>query len=269
MAVPTTVDLFGINLHPCRLDDAVDELCRWIGAPDSERCRYVVTPNVNHAVLHQHHQEFARAYAAADLVLADGAPLVALSRLLGRALPERVAGSDLVPRLFERAHSERPIKIFLLGARAEVSERAARLSETRWPGVKVVGRNSPPLGFETSRSENSRILAEIGAARPDVLIICLGAPKQELWVHRHREEIRAKVALCVGATIDFIAGEKRRAPVWMRRSGLEWMHRMASEPRRLGGRYVRDGLALPGMVFRELRHTMTRRPPLSRPRDSR
>jgi N-acetylglucosaminyldiphosphoundecaprenol N-acetyl-beta-D-mannosaminyltransferase len=269
MAVPTTVDLFGINMHPCRLDEAVDELFRWIGAPDFERCRYVVTPNVNHAVLHQHHDEFASAYAAADLVLADGAPLVALSRLLGRALPERVAGSDLVPKLFERGHSERPIRTFLLGARAEVSERAASLSETRWPGVKVVGRNSPPIGFEQSRSENSRILAEIAAVRPDVLIVGLGAPKQELWVHRHRDEICAKVALCVGATIDFIAGEKRRAPIWMRRSGLEWMHRMASEPRRLGGRYVRDGLALPGMVFRELRHSIARRPPLERPRGSR
>jgi N-acetylglucosaminyldiphosphoundecaprenol N-acetyl-beta-D-mannosaminyltransferase len=269
MAVPTTVDLFGINLHPCRLDEAVDELLRWIGTPDFDRCRYVVTPNVNHAVLHQHHDEFARAYAAADLVLADGAPLVVLSRLLGRALPERVAGSDLVPKLFERGRIERPIRTFLLGARAEVSERAARMSETRWPGVKVVGRNSPPLGFEKSRSENSRILAEIATASPDVLIVGLGAPKQELWVHRHRDEIGAKVALCVGATIDFIAGEKRRAPVWMRRSGLEWMHRVATEPRRLGGRYVRDGLALPGMVFRELRHTIAGRPPLERPGSSR
>jgi N-acetylglucosaminyldiphosphoundecaprenol N-acetyl-beta-D-mannosaminyltransferase len=207
MAVPTTVDLFGINLHPCRLDEAVDELLRWIGAPDFERCRYVVTPNVNHAVLHQHHVEFARAYSGADLVLADGAPLVALSRLLGRALPERVAGSDLVPKLFERGQRERPIKAYLLGARAEVSERAARTAEKRWPGVKVVGRDSPALGFESSKTENSRILAEIAAAGPDVLIVGLGAPKQELWVHRHRDEIQAKVALCVGATIDFIAGE--------------------------------------------------------------
>jgi N-acetylglucosaminyldiphosphoundecaprenol N-acetyl-beta-D-mannosaminyltransferase len=265
MAVPTTVDLFGINLHPCRLDEAVDELFRWIGAPESDRCRYVVTPNVNHAVLHQHHDEFARAYAGADLVLADGAPLVALSRLVGRALPERVAGSDLVPKLFERGHSAQPIKTFLLGARSEVSERAARIAEKRWPGVKIVGRNSPPLGFERDKAENSRILTEIAAVRPDVLIVGLGAPKQELWVHRHREEIQAKVVLCVGATIDFIAGEKHRAPLWMRRSGLEWMHRIASEPRRLGGRYVRDGLALPGMVFRELRHSMSRRPPLQRP----
>jgi N-acetylglucosaminyldiphosphoundecaprenol N-acetyl-beta-D-mannosaminyltransferase len=269
MAVPGTVDLFGINLHACRLDEAVDELCRWIGAVDLDRCRYVVTPNVNHAVLLQRHDEFARAYADADFVLADGAPLVLLSRLLGRALPERVAGSDLVPKLFERGRADRPIRVFLLGARPEVSERAARITEERWPGVKVVGRDSPPLGFEKDQAENSRILAGVAAARPDVLIVGLGAPKQELWVHRHRDAIRAKVVLCVGATIDFIAGEKRRAPVWMRRSGLEWMHRVATEPKRLSGRYFRDGLALPGMVFRELRHSLSGRQPLQRPRRSR
>jgi N-acetylglucosaminyldiphosphoundecaprenol N-acetyl-beta-D-mannosaminyltransferase len=269
MAVPRTVDLFGINLHPCRLDEAVDELCRWIGAADLDRCRYVVTPNVNHAVLLQRHRGFARAYADADFVLADGAPLVLLSRLFGRAIPERVAGSDLVPKLFDRGQPERPIRTFLLGALPEVSERAARMAEERWPGVKVVGRDSPPLGFERNPAENDRILAGVAAARPDVLIVGLGAPKQELWVHRHRGAIRAKVVLCVGATIDFIAGEKRRAPIWMRRSGLEWVHRVATEPKRLSGRYLRDGLALPGLVFRELRHSMSRRQPLQRHRKSR
>ena len=132
------------------------------------------------------------AYADADFVLADGAPLVLLSRLFGRALPERVAGSDLVPRLFDRGQAERPIRVFLLGARPEVSERAARMAEQRWPGVKVVGRDSPPLGFERNPSENSRILAAVAAARPDVLVVGLGAPKQELWVHRHRDAIEAK-----------------------------------------------------------------------------
>lgn len=268
MAVPRTVDLFGINLHPCRLEEAVDELVQWIGA-ERERCRYVVTPNVNHAVLFQRHRGFARAYADADFVLADGAPLVLLSRLFGRALPERVAGSDLVPKLFERGQAERPIRVFLLGARPEVNERAAHMAERRWRGVQIVGRDSPPLGFERNPSENSRILSAVAAARPDVLVVGLGAPKQELWVHRHKDAIEAKIALCVGATIDFIAEEKRRAPHWMRRSGLEWIHRVASEPRRLSARYVRDGLALPGLVFREIRHTIARRQPLQRPARSR
>ncbi|HEV8072300.1 MAG TPA: WecB/TagA/CpsF family glycosyltransferase [Planctomycetaceae bacterium] len=264
MAIPQPVELFGINLHPCRMSEAVDELCVWIASSGS-RCRYVVTPNVNHAVLLQRHAQFARVYADADFVLADGVPIVLFARIFGRSVPERVAGSDLVPLLFDRARTESPIRVYLLGARPEVSERASKAIENRWPGIRVVGRHSPPLGFEHSETENARILAQIAAAAPDVLIVGLGAPKQELWVHQHRDRIGAKVALCVGATIDFLAGEKQRAPRWMRRSGLEWMHRVALEPRRLSGRYLRDGLALPGLVFRELRHSVTRRRPLERP----
>lgn len=269
MPVPNPIELFGINLHPCRMDEAVEEVCAWLNAPYTGRCRYVVTPNVNHAVLFQRHSTFAHAYADADFVLADGTPIVLLSRLFGRGIPERVAGSDFVPKLFDRGCTERPIRIFLLGARPDVNERAAGMIEKRWPGVVVVGRDSPALGFERHESENDRILAKVAAVEPDLLVLGLGAPKQELWIHRHRDAVRAKVALCVGATIDFLAGDKSRAPVWMRRSGLEWVHRVATEPRRLSGRYLRDGLALPGLVFRELRHSISRRRPLHSPSTSR
>ncbi|HET6323766.1 MAG TPA: WecB/TagA/CpsF family glycosyltransferase [Planctomycetaceae bacterium] len=269
MTVPQPVELFGINLHPCRMSEAVDQLCGWITSDDAGRCRYVVTPNVNHAVLLQRHPQFARVYADADFVLADGVPIVLLARFFGRGVPERVAGSDLVPRLFDRARADWPLRAYLLGARPDVNERATRAVESRWPGVQVVGRDSPPFGFEEDEAENARILAQIADVHPDVLIVGLGAPKQELWVHQHRDRIRAKIALCVGATIDFLAGEKQRAPHWMRRSGLEWVHRIALEPRRLSGRYLRDGLALPGLVFRELRHSATRRRPLERPSDRR
>jgi N-acetylglucosaminyldiphosphoundecaprenol N-acetyl-beta-D-mannosaminyltransferase len=252
MAITRTVQLFGIRIHSCRIDEAVDELYSWIGSSD-DRCRYVVTPNVNHAVLLRRDRDFAAVYAEADFVLVDGAPLVFFSRLFGEGVPERVAGSDLVPRLFERSSTEKPIRAFLLGARPEVNARAADTIHERWPGVQIVGRDSPPHGFEQNESENRRILDAVHRSNPDVLILGLGSPKQEFWVHKHRHALRAKVAMCVGATIDFIAGEKRRAPVWMRRSGLEWVHRVASEPRRLSGRYLHDGLALPGLVFRELR----------------
>jgi N-acetylglucosaminyldiphosphoundecaprenol N-acetyl-beta-D-mannosaminyltransferase len=258
MSITRTVELFGIRMHCCRINEAVDQLCIWIGSTERHRCRCVVTPNVNHAVLLRSHREFAAVYAEADFVLADGAPLVFLSRLFGEGVPERVAGSDLVPELFERAPIDRPVRVFLLGGRPEVNGRAAQTIEARWQGVRVVGRDSPPLGFEHRESENRRILDAVEQSRPDVLIVGLGSPKQELWVHRHRDALRAKVALCVGATIDFLAGARRRAPVWMRRSGLEWVHRVASEPRRLSGRYLHDGLALPGLVLRELQQSRSR-----------
>ena len=121
----------------------------------------------------------------------------------------------------------------------------------RWPAVEVVGTYSPPLGFEKDETENAAILSRIATARPEVLIVGLGAPKQELWVHKHQTAINAKVALCVGATIDFLAGERSRAPVWMREAGLEWAYRIFTEPRRLAARYAKDALIFPRILARE------------------
>jgi N-acetylglucosaminyldiphosphoundecaprenol N-acetyl-beta-D-mannosaminyltransferase len=146
-----------------------------------------------------------------------------------------------------------PLRVFLLGAAPGVAERAAEQIHSQWPGVHVVSCYSPALGFEKSDEQNDAILERIAAAKCDLLVVGLGAPKQELWVSQHRERIAARAALCVGATIDFLAGEKRRAPVWMRRTGLEWLHRMASEPRRLAGRYLRDAIQLPRLMWQEFR----------------
>jgi len=179
-------------------------------------------------------------------------PVLAAARLLRRPIPGRVTGSDLVPALFQSTAERGPLRVFLLGAASGVGERAAANVARQWPQVEIVGVYSPPLGFERSEAENAEILDRIRQARPDVLVVGLGAPKQELWVHQHRDQIAAPVALCVGATIDFLAGEKKRAPRWMQRAGLEWLHRMASEPRRLVRRYARDAWIFPKLVWREL-----------------
>ncbi|MGE3313757.1 MAG: WecB/TagA/CpsF family glycosyltransferase [Planctomycetaceae bacterium] len=257
MAVAHSVELFGMELNACCMDEAVAEVLRWVRSPENSTCRYVVTPNVNHAVLFQKHAGLCRAYESADLVLADGAPLVFASRLLGKGLPERVAGSDLVPALFSAASPDDKLRVFLLGGAPGVPAKAAENTEARWPGVEVVGTYSPPFGFENDEAENQEILRRISEVRPDVLVVGFGAPKQELWVHKHREQIDAKAALCVGATIDFLAGNKPRAPKWMRHSGLEWVHRIVTEPRRLIGRYVHDGLHFPHLVWRDWRKTRT------------
>ena len=247
------VNLFGFDVDALRMPEAVARVNDWVAAGGP--CRYVVTPNVDHAVVFQHHAGLRAAYAEASLVLADGWPVVAASRLLRRPLPERVPGSDLVPALFDAAAARGGLSVYLLGAGPGVAERAAANIFARWPAVRIVGVYSPPLGFEQNPAENEAILARIAAARPDVLVLGLGAPKQELWAHAHRERIDAKVALCVGATIDFLAGEKSRAPVWMRRTGLEWLHRLASEPRRLVKRYARDAWIFPQLVYRQWRQS--------------
>jgi N-acetylglucosaminyldiphosphoundecaprenol N-acetyl-beta-D-mannosaminyltransferase len=196
------------------------------------------------------------------MVLVDGAPVLWSSRILSRPVPERVAGSDLVPALFA-ASEQQPLRVYLLGAAPGVADRAAANIRSRWPAIEVVGLYSPPLGFERNDAENESILGRIAVANPDILIVGLGAPKQELWVHKHRDRLAAKVALCVGATIDFLAGERSRAPIWMREAGLEWLYRVATEPRRLASRYAKDALVFPRILAREwwrLRHAARSKP---------
>jgi N-acetylglucosaminyldiphosphoundecaprenol N-acetyl-beta-D-mannosaminyltransferase len=249
-----------MKIHAIDMPTAVDTVLSWCRDTGEPACRFVVTPNVDHAVMFQSRGDLRQAYAGASLVLADGAPLVAVSRLLRRPLPERVAGSDLVPALFDRLSRESPsapLKVFLLGAAPGVGERAAAEIERRWKNLDVVGTYSPPLGFELDAAENERILAMIADVEPDLLLVGLGAPKQELWVARHAEQLKARSALCIGATIDFLAGEKSRSPRWMRRVGLEWFHRLCSEPSRLAKRYFRDAWIFPQLVWREWRGVRT------------
>jgi N-acetylglucosaminyldiphosphoundecaprenol N-acetyl-beta-D-mannosaminyltransferase len=248
--MPARVELFGVPIDSLRMEEAVAQVQAWVADP-TPRCRFVVTPNVDHIVMLQHHAGLIAAYRDAGMILADGIPVLWSSRFLGQPLPERVAGSDLVPALFAAAGIHQPLGVYLLGAAPGVADRAAENIRRRWPGVEVVGTYSPPLGFDRNVQENEAILERLAAAAPDVLIVGLGAPKQELWVHKYRERLSAKVALCVGATIDFLAGERRRAPLWMQDAGLEWLYRVASEPRRLAARYARDAFIFPRLLARE------------------
>jgi N-acetylglucosaminyldiphosphoundecaprenol N-acetyl-beta-D-mannosaminyltransferase len=257
------VRLFGVEIDPLRISEAVQKVLAWVDEPG--QCRYVVTPNLDHAILLQEHEGLRRAYADAGLALVDGMPVLLAAKLLRRGIPERVAGRDLVPALFDAAsqrflrhtglESARHLRVYLLGAGPGVAQRAAVQIERRWPGVEVAGCYSPAIGFERRPEENDAILDRIVTANADVLVVGLGAPKQELWVHAHRDRIAAPVALCVGATIDFLAGERRRAPKWMRAIGMEWFHRMASEPRRLAKRYLRDAVRFPSLLWNEWRQT--------------
>lgn len=247
---PPKARLFGMSIDALCMEEAVAKLRKWI-QENEPVCRYVVTPNVDHVVKFQESPELRDAYQGAAMVLADGMPLVAASRFLGQPLPERVAGSDLAPAMFDAATAAEPLSVFLLGAMPGVGDRAAERIARDWPHVKVVGVYSPPLGFEHDPEENARILDMIRETRPDMLVLGLGAPKQELWIRRHADKVTARTAFCIGATIDFLAEEKPRAPLWMQKCGLEWLHRVGSEPRRLAGRYLRDAWAFPRIVARQ------------------
>lgn len=245
------IKLFGIDIDRLDMRGAVDVVEGWIREGAAE-CRYVVTPNVDHVVKLSQNEAFQDAYRHAELVVADGKPVVLAARLLGTPLLGTVTGSDLVPAIFERyQHTGKSLRVFLLGAAPGVGERAKSIIERTWSRIQVVGVMSPPLGFEHDEAECERICTSVARACPDLLVVGLGAPKQELWVRRFQKRLSVHAALCVGATIDFLAGEKARAPKIFQTLGLEWVHRMCSEPRRLVKRYAHDAWVYPRLFLRE------------------
>lgn len=248
---PKAVPLFGIGVHAVTMRQTVDLLSSWMRMPAAQ-CRIVVTPNLDHIVQLQSNEKLRRAYAAASLIIADGWPIVFASRLLRRPLPERVPGSGLVPKLLGASQDSQPTRVFLLGAAPGVAERATVCVSEKYPAVEICGTYSPPLGFEHDAAENQEIFTRLNDAYPDLLIVGLGAPKQELWLTEHQDKIAAKVAIAAGATIDFLAGEQTRAPHWVQAIYMEWLHRLATNPRRLAGRYLKDAVLFPWLLLKEI-----------------
>lgn len=241
------ISLFGIDFADGRPEDA---LAAVESALRGRERGYVVTPNVDHMVRLHRDPGFRRAYEDAAFRFADGMPLVWASRLLGRPLRGRMAGSDLLPALAEMA-AARGYTIFLLGGGEGVSLRAAMALRARFPVLRVAGVHAPPGRFGEDAVSSDAAIDAVAAARPDILFVGLGSPKQELWVHRHWERLACTVAVCCGAAIDFIAGAQTRAPAWMQRSGLEWLWRLAHNPRRLWRRYLVDDAAFLGIFLKE------------------
>ena len=217
------------------LDGAVDRIEAMVGAPGST---YIVTPNVDFLVQARQDPELHEILARADLVLCDGKPLVWASRWLGNSLPGRVAGSDLVPLLLQRAE-RRGWRIFLLGGAAGVAAEAARRIAEAHPALPEVSHYSPPMRT-LAQMDHGAIIARMRAAKPDIVLVCFGCPKQEKWIFRHYRAVGAPVMIGAGGTVDFLAGHMRRAPMWMRRTGTECVFRLCQEPRRLFARYAGD-----------------------------
>lgn len=251
------IRLFNIDIDPLTMHETVEKISHWIQS--DEVCNhYVVTPNVDHIVNLHSNPAFKQAYAGASLIVADGRPVVLASKLLGKSLPEVVPGSDLVPAIFDYfQHQEnQPLSVFLLGAMPGVAEKARENIHQQWPNVNVVGLFSPNFGFEKSAEQSLQICDMVSATKADVVVFGVGAPKQELWSKQYAQHLNAKVILCVGATIDFLAGEKARAPVWVRKIGMEWLHRMMSEPKRLAKRYLVDAFIFPMLVLKEWKRNL-------------
>jgi len=201
---------------------------------------YLITANLNYAMLTHQHEQLREINRHAALILADGMPLVWTARWRGTPLPERVSGSDLIYELCGLA-AERGYRVFLLGAQPPVAHEAATKLEALYAGLQIVGIASPQLD-DLSEAENAALVARVRAARPDLLFVAFGQPKGERWIYAYHRDLGVPACLQVGASLDFAAGRIRRAPTWLQRLGLEWAFRLALEPRRLAKRYLENGV---------------------------
>lgn len=211
----------------------------------------LATINLDHLVKLRSDPGFRAAYAAQDLVVADGNPIVWLSRLAGRPV-DLVPGSDLVVPLVQLA-AEEEVPLALVGSTAEALEAAAQALRARVPGARIAATIAPPMGFDAASDAAGELLRQIEASGARMCFLAMGAPRQEMLAARGRREVPGIGFASVGAGLDFLAGNQRRAPLWVRRLALEWVWRMLSAPRRLVPRYARCAAILPGETMAALR----------------
>jgi exopolysaccharide biosynthesis WecB/TagA/CpsF family protein len=224
-------------LNACIDDLTMDELMSRLDAG------MLFTLNPNHLYHLQRDPDFCQAYLQAEFVTCDSSYLFWALRLMGRGVRSRLSGSDIVPTFCDHHANNPATRIFLLGARPGIAQRAMERINARVGREICVGAHGPSMNFVNDEAEIQSVLAAIQACQATVLIVGLGAPKQEIWINRYRHRLpRVKVFMGVGATIDYEAGSVARAPLWMRRIGFEWLYRVVTEPRRYLRRYVRDAV---------------------------
>lgn len=216
-------------------EQAIDDVEQLVDAGEGG---IIFTPNVDHVVQVEHNAAFRRAYEEVSLSLVDGQPLLWAARFLGSPLPEKISGSDLMMPLARRA-AERKWRVYLLGGGPGVAELAAKELHKHFD-IDVVGTDAPFVTPQGEPVEGPVVIERIARKKPHLLFAAFGAPKQELFLHRARQALGATVGIGVGAGFDFVAGRMKRAPLWISRSGLEWLYRLAQEPRRLSKRYLVD-----------------------------
>ena len=236
MAYPI-VNILNVPVAALTMSEAVGKVQQFI---DDKKNAIIATANAEMIMNAQHDDELCEILQSADLVVPDGAGTVWAAHHLGYAMPERVAGYDLVQELLKAAPA-RGDRVFFFGSAPGIAEAAKKKAESLYPGVQIVGVRN---GYFTSDDEPA-IIEEIRAAKPDILLAALGVPKQEKWLRRYRKELRVPVSIGVGGTLDVMAGNVRRAPKWMQKAKLEWLFRGLLQPKR-AGRLV----ALPKFVFR-------------------
>ncbi|MBL8433581.1 WecB/TagA/CpsF family glycosyltransferase [Zoogloea sp.] len=237
-----------IQMMGCAVDnlDMEESLAVVEGFIRSGRPHQHVVVNVDKIVKASRDPGLRRIINDCDLINADGMPVVWASRLLGKPLKERVTGVDLFEALMARA-AQKGWRVFLLGAREEVVSGVARLYPARYPGLTIAGYRN---GY-WSQAEEEEVVAQISAARPDILFVAISSPTKEAFLARYQAAMKVPFAMGVGGTFDVAVGHVKRAPVWMQKAGLEWFYRFLQEPRRMFRRYFIEDMAFVALFARE------------------
>lgn len=253
------VDLGGVLIDRVSVSSAVDRIRDFLR---SGKTNQIVTVNLDFVAISRREPAFRETLNGAELAVADGMPLVWVSRMGEEPLPQRLTGVELVDECCQVA-VETDTSIFLLGAGPGVADQAADRLRERFPGLRIVGVYAPPFAPLTEE-ENERILQTINAAQPDFLFVALGAPQQDMWIRANRDRLDVPVCMGVGCVLDLLAGVVSRAPSWMQHAGLEWLFRLLQEPSRLWRRYIVDDLpVLAWLVRQSLDRSDSSSPPLS------
>jgi N-acetylglucosaminyldiphosphoundecaprenol N-acetyl-beta-D-mannosaminyltransferase len=255
------INICGVSVHNVSMDETIKTIETYVkrhGESSNEdsvteeyhgKHHMITFMNVDILVQAQN-RWFRSIMEQSSLVLADGVPILWASRLMGTPLVEKVSGSDLFPRLCAVA-AEKGYRLFFLGGRPGSASRTASRMNQRYPSLNICGVYCPPYGFENDKTVKEKIVRIIREARPDILFIGLGAPKQEQWMHEFRDQVCVPVSIGIGGTFEFEAGYLTRAPLWMQKVGLEWFWRLCKEPRRLWKRYLVRDLRFFGLLGRQ------------------
>lgn len=243
--------ILGVPIDNLTMDETLDRIEQMVDVGRAiGRTHQVATVNTDFLVKAQEDANLQKLLQHADLCTADGMPLVWASKYLNKPLKERVAGSDMVPLIAKRA-AAKGMTLYFMGAAPGVAAEAAEKLTAENPGLEIVGYSCP--FWKPGEPFDEAILQEIRTLAPDILLVALGNPKQELWIQAYGKRVRVPVMIGVGASLDFIVGRVKRAPVWMQKSGLEWVARLTQEPGRLWKRYANDLIKFVPFVIHQMR----------------
>lgn len=244
---PDKIKILDIQFHCVNMEDSIKLIEEFIADKGKHQ---VCVPNVYTTVLMQKDDEFKKFHNSCSLAVADGTPLVWLSRLYSKPIPERVAGPDLFKEFIKRT-ARKGYNFFFLGTTTPLLKKMIENLKEKYPSLKIAGYYSPPFMKEFPEEENQKMIKIINKAKPDVLWVGLTAPKQEKWIGSNLDRLDVPVSIGVGAAFDFVAGSVRRAPNWIQKIGLEWFYRLCQEPKRLWKRYLIGNTIFIWLVLKE------------------